>query len=78
MASCVKVMFGGIECLSASPLHVLDQFLESALDFSLRLRRFVDVADGLGGMPVACLVDIGVNLRRPAGGVPTVFTVGFG
>src|SRR5579863_2676183 len=78
MASGIKVMFVGFQGLSASPLHVLDQLLEAALNLTLSLRGFVDVADGLCDVPVARLVDISIDLRRPASGIPTVFAVGFG
>src|SRR5450755_1974688 len=75
MTGGVKVVLVGFQRFFTPPFHVLYQLLKAALDFSLSLRRFIDVANCLGNVPMTRLVHIGINLSGFAGRIPTVFAI---
>jgi len=55
---------------SAFPAHVLDQLTQPAINLRLRLSTGVYAPNSLCDIPMACLMDIGLESRGPASWIP--------
>jgi hypothetical protein len=63
----VEVMLVCLERFpSALPAHVLDQLTQPAIYLGLRLSARVYAPNSLRDVPMACLMDIGLESRRAA------------